>query len=194
MKYFYCETCKDSTKHESIREEKHLYRCTECGTVSQHIPEKHITVRAILSSGEHSEVGSISLKKSDVVHVRDELIVETEKGFKIGEITSIELKNGRRSEIAEIGDVSTLWLRNIAEVPVRISLHKGGITKPVVFTAPGETEFGVNEMLEMDNGKYKITKIKLIDGKLLDRAGERAKTKNIKRIYAIFEKKKRKRR
>jgi len=187
--YFYCDTCKDDTEHEPIRPEKHLYRCTECGTVSQHIPEKEIRVRAVISSGATSEVGSITLKESDVVEAGDEVIVDTEEGFKLGEVTSIELKNGKRSEFGEAKDIETVWLRDVGEVEVKMSLHKGAITTPYKFVTSGETEFTVNEQLDIDGAVYRITRIKLINGKLLKRHGAKAKAKEIRRIYAMFERK-----
>jgi len=186
MKYIYCETCEDYTKHQAVNK-KDLYRCIECGDVTHYIPEKEIETRAIISSGGESEKGFIKLKESESVSLKDELVIETEEGFKIGQVTSIELKNGKRVESAEVKDISTLWLRNIGEVPVRISIHEGRTTEPFVITAMGETEFEINEVLEITNKKCRITKIKLDDGRLLDKAGQKAKSKEIKRIYAIAE-------
>jgi uncharacterized Zn finger protein len=177
-----------------LRREKHLYRCKECGNVSYHLPEKEVTVRAIISSGESSEVGKITLKESEVIEVKDELVIEVDEGFKIGQVTSIELANGKRVDKAEIKDVATLWLRDTGEVNVKISVHKGRVTIPFEISVPGETEFQVDEILEITNNRCKITKIKLDDGKILDIAGRRAKSKNIKRIYAVLEKRRKRKR
>jgi len=186
----YCDDCEEDTPHHLIRENKNLYKCNNCGTVKHLQPEKEITVRAIISCGEESETGSIELKESEKVELKDELVIETEEGFKIGQITSIELKNGKRVETAEVRDILTLWLKDIGEMAVHISLHKGGVTTPFTFKAPGETEFIIDEILELENKKCRITKIKLDNGKLLDKAGQRAKTKEIVRIYTIPERKK----
>jgi uncharacterized Zn finger protein len=194
MKYFYCDTCDENTKHELIRPAKHLYRCTECGSFSQRLPGKDVSLRAIISSGAHSEVGSLKLKEYDVVEAGDELIVDTQQGFRLGEVTSIELKDGKRGEFSKVKDIATVWLRDVGEVAVRISLHKRAITTPYIFKAPGETEFAISEKIEIDNASYKITRIKLNNGKLLEKDGEKAKAKEIRRIYALFERKNRKRR
>lgn len=194
MNYIYCESCKDYTEHDLIREDKHLYKCKECGEVEQYIPEKKIQIRAVISSGDESEPGSVSLTPSELVVVKDELVVELEEGFKIGEVTSVELKSGKRVNESEVRDIETLWLRDVGEMPLRISLHHGkGKTIPVVFNTPGDTEFQVGEELELDNKKSVITKIMLENGKLLDRSEQSARTRDIKRIYAESMKKRRKR-
>ncbi|HID42374.1 MAG TPA: hypothetical protein EYP30_01120 [Archaeoglobaceae archaeon] len=193
MKYIYCETCEDYTQHRVINKKNNLYRCVECSDISHYIPEKEVKVRAIISSGEESEKGFIKLKESEIINLKDELVIETDEGFKIGQVTSIELDSGKRVDRAEVNDVSTLWLRNIGEVPIRISIHEGRITEPFVITVTGETEFEIDEVLEITNKKCRITKIKLDNGKLLDKAGQKAKSKEIKRIYAVAESGKRKR-
>jgi len=192
MEFYYCETCEDDTEHEILRREKHLYRCKECGSVSHHPPEKEITVRAIISSGENSETGKITLKESEVIELKDELVIEVDEGFRIGQVTSIELASGKRVDKAEIRNISTLWLRDVSEVNVKISVHRGRITVPFEIVVPGETEFQVGEILEITNNRCKIMKIKLDDGKIIDISGRRAKSKNIKRIYATLERKRRK--
>jgi len=117
------------------------------------------------------------------------MIVDTEEGFKLGEVTSIELKNGKRSELGEAKDIETVWLRDVGEVEVKMSLHKGPVTTPYKFVTSGETEFTVDEQLDIDGAVYRITRIKLINGKLLKRPGTKAKAKEIRRIYAMFERK-----
>lgn len=194
MNYIYCESCKDYTQHDLIREDKHLYKCKECGEVEQYIPENKIPVRAVISSGDESQPGSVSLTPSELVGIKDELVVELEEGFKIGEVTSVELKSGKRVDGAEVKDIETLWLRDVGEMPLRISLHhKKGKTIPVVFNTPGDTEFHVGEELEIDNKKSVIAKIMLENGKILDRSEQKARTRDIKRIYAESIKKRRKR-
>lgn len=190
MKVIYCDDCGEDSPHHLIREEKNLYKCNNCGTVKQLLPEKEIRLRAIISKGNESEVGSIDLRETEKVGTKDELVIETNEGFKIGQITSIELKNGKRVDSSEVRDILTIWLRDIGEMAVHISLHKGRQTVPFIFKAPGETEFVVDEVLELENKKCRITKIKLDNGKLLDKAGQKAKTKEIVRIYAVPERKK----
>ncbi len=188
-RFIYCDTCKDETEHEPIREDKGLYRCTECGTVTRYLPEKEVTIKAVISTGGVSRVGRIVLKETDSVEVGDELVVETEEGYRVGEVTAIDLKSGKRTEFAEVGSIATVWLRDVSEVIVKFSLHKGAITTPYKMVTSGNTEFEVGERITIDNLRFRITRMKLINGKLLKRTGEKAKAKEIKRIYAMFERK-----
>lgn len=188
-RYIYCDTCKDETEHELIREDKQLYRCLECGTVTQFLPERELRVKAVISTGAISRVGSVVFKEFDTVEVGDEIVVETPEGFRIGEVTAIELKDGKRTKFAEVKDVATVWLRDVGEVEVKFSLHKGAVTTPYKMLTSGDTEFEVGEKITIDNLMFKITRMKLINGKLLKREGERAKAKEIRRVYAMFLKK-----
>lgn len=188
-RYIYCDTCKDETEHELIREDKQLYRCLECGTVTQYHPEKEIRVKAVISTGAISRVGSVVFKELDTVEVGDEIVVETEEGFRVGEVTAIELKDGSRTSFAEVKDVETIWLRDVSEVEVKFSLHKGAVTTPYKMVTSGETEFRIRERVNIDNLIFRITRMKLTDGRLLKREGQKAKAKQIRRIYAMFERK-----
>jgi uncharacterized Zn finger protein len=187
MRYFYCEICKDETPHKLIRAKTHLYRCDECGSYANFPPEKEIAVKAIISFEGESEKGIVRLREDDKIEEGDELIVETDSGFRIGEVTSIELMSNRRAEEAEAREIKTIWLRDVGEVGVRISLHKRAITTPVTIYVPGETEFRIGEELEFGNKKYRITKIKSRDGRVLDKNKEAIKAKDIRRVYAKFE-------
>ena len=185
--FFYCEICGEETPHRLIREKTHLYMCEECGNYANFPPEKEIVVNAIISFEGESERGKVRLKESEEIEKGDEFIVETDSGFRIGEVTSIELLNDKRSEIANAKQIKTIWLRDTGEVGVRISLHKRAITTPVTIYVPGETEFAVGEELEFGNKRYRITKIKVREGKVLDKKGDSIKAKNIRRVYAKFE-------
>ena len=185
--FFYCEVCGEETPHKLIREKTHLYRCEVCGNYASFPPEREVVVNAIISFEGESEKGKVRLKEGEEVEKGDELIVETESGFRIGEVTSIELSNNKRSEEASAKEIRTIWLRDTGEVGVRISLHKRAITTPVTLYVPGETEFSVGEELEFGNKRYRITKIKSRDGKLFERRGDSVAAKNIRRVYAKFE-------
>jgi len=190
-RYIYCDTCKDETEHELIRDVKNLYRCLKCGTVTQYIPEREVKVKAIISTGAVSRVGSVVLKESDTVEVGDEIVVETPDGFRVGEVTTIELRNGTRTKFAEVKEIATIWLRDVSEVTVKFSLHKGPITTPYKMVTSGDTEFRIGERISIDNLVFRITRMKLLDGRLLKREGQTARAKEIKRIYAMFERKRR---
>lgn len=188
--YAYCDTCKEETEHELVREDKNLYRCVECNTYTHLEPEKDIKVRAIISSGEESEKGSVLLKQHDLVEKGDELIVETDEGYKLGEVTSIEV-DGKRVDSCEAEKASTIWLRNVGEVVVKMSLHKRAVTTPYKITVSGDMEFTVGEELEVEGKIFYISRMKLNDGRLLKKFGDSAKAREIKRVYAMFKERKR---
>lgn len=183
----YCDVCDDETEHELIR--RNIYRCRICGSVRRILPDKEINIKAIISTGGESKVGRIRVRESDVIRIGEGMIVETDDDVKVGEVAAIELKNRKRVEFAEAKDVYAVWLRNVGEVDVKFSLHKGAVTTPYKMRTTGETEFEIGERINIDNYIFRITRIKKIDGKLLKRRGERAKAKEIKRVYAIFERK-----
>jgi uncharacterized Zn finger protein len=186
MRYFYCEFCKDETPHRLIRAKTHLYKCDECGTYANFPQQKEVVVKAVISFEGEAERGTVRLSEGEKIEGGNEVIVETDSGFRIGEVTSIELTNGRRAKEAEARRIKTIWLRDVGEVGVRISLHKRAVTTPVIIYVPGETEFRIGEELEFKNKKYRVTKIKSRDGRVLDRNREAIKAKDIRRIYAKF--------
>ncbi len=190
----YCDVCGEETEHELIRADKNLYRCRFCGSVVELRPEKEVELRAIISSGATSKRGRIRVKPGDLLETGDELIVEVDDGFKIGEITSLEFKNGSRRNSAIAKDVSTVWLRDVGEVFVKISLHKGAITTPYKLLVSGDTEFEVGEVLEINGKRFRIERMKLINGRLLKKEGDRAEAREIRRIYAMYQRHYRKRR
>ncbi len=185
--HIYCDNCKEETEHKILRKDKALYQCNICKGVVEFIPEKEIDVRAVISKASQSVVGKIRVSESEMLKKGDEIIVELDNEFRIGEITSLEIKNGKRVEIAKAKDVTTVWLRDVGEVIVKFSLHKGPITTPFTMNVSGETEFIVGERVKIEHRNYKISRIKTKDGKLLKKNGQKAKAKEIKRVYAIFE-------
>ncbi|MDI9646508.1 MAG: HVO_0476 family zinc finger protein [Archaeoglobales archaeon] len=185
--YLYCDSCGEETVHELVREEKMLYRCTACGMYTTHTPERELSLRAVISSGPESQKGVLKVKEYELVEKGREFIVEVAGEHRIGEVTGIELKDGRKSETGLAKDVSTVWLRDVGEVIVRLSLHKRSVTTPVKIIVDGDTEFEVGETIEIEGKKFRISRIKLIKGDILRKAGSRAKAKEIRRVYAKYE-------
>lgn len=185
--YIYCDTCKEETIHEVIRAEKNLYRCTECGSFATIQKKREIEIRAIISTGAESVRGSIRAKEGETIEKGDEYIVDTAEGHKIGEVTSIEMKNGQRVESAKSEEIETLWLRDVGEVELKMSLHKRSVTSPYKMVVDGETEFEVGETIYVDGKRFRIHRIKLIDGGVLRKERERARARDIRRLYAKYE-------
>jgi len=187
MKEFYCDVCKEETVHELIRAERNLYRCVECGSYTTQVPRKEVEIRAIISTGPESMRGSIRVFEGDVIEKGDEYIVDVDGGHKIGEVTSIELKNRNRVERGIAEEIETVWLRDVGEIELKMSLHKRSVTTPYKMVVDGETEFEIGETIYVNGKKFRIHRIKLISGGVLRREGSRARARDIRRIYAKYE-------
>ncbi|WP_456369881.1 HVO_0476 family zinc finger protein [Geoglobus sp.] len=182
----YCDSCKEETPHNLLNPSRNLFQCEFCGSVVEVTPEKRVEIRAIISRDDVSERGKVEVPVSETLTRGEEIVVEVGDGYRIGEITSLELKNGKRVDVARAEDIETVWLRDVGEVKVRISLHKGPVTTPYEIFTSGEVEFTVGEILPVEGRQYRITRIKLINGGLLKKEGKSAKAKEIRRIYAQF--------
>jgi uncharacterized Zn finger protein len=98
------------------------------------------------------------------------------------EVTSIEA-GGKRVKRAKAGDVTTLWTRAIDQVVVRASVHRGRVTKPLSVACDGDEEFFVGENWTFGTIPFRITHMKLRDGKVLRKEKQKAPARAIKRIY-----------
>ncbi|MCX8172135.1 MAG: HVO_0476 family zinc finger protein [Archaeoglobaceae archaeon] len=180
----YCDTCKEITEHEMVK--KTLFRCLACGTHTQLTREKEVEIKAILSKEAITKIGAVKLSEEEELIKGNELVVDLEGESRLGRITAIQLKDGRIVEFARAKDSTAVWLKEVGEVYVKFSLHKKAVTSPKRILFDGETEFFVGEEIEIDGKRYIIRRIKLIDGKLLKKEGERAVAKDIKRVYATY--------
>jgi len=180
----YCDSCKEVTKHELVKQ--NLYRCSICGTHTRFSPPKEVEIKAILSSDEKTEIGKVKVSEEDEIVKGSEMIVDLKEESKVGKVTAIQLKDGRMVEFSKARDTYSIWLRNVGEVSVKFSLHKRAVTTPYKMVFDGETEFVVGEVINIEGKKYRIHRIKLLDGGLLKREGEKALAKDIKRIYATY--------
>lgn len=180
----YCDNCKEFTEHESVKE--NLYRCSICGTHVQLIPEKEVELKAILSEEDITKIGTVKLPEGEEIIKGNELIVDLEGESRLGRVTAIQLKNGTTVEFAKARDARAIWLKEVGEVYVKFSLHKRAVTSSYKALFDGETEFAVGEEIEVEGKRYVIKRIKLIDGRLLKKDGEKAIAKDIKRVYATY--------
>jgi uncharacterized Zn finger protein len=180
----YCDTCKEITEHEVVKE--NLYRCLVCGTHAYLTPEREIELKAIFSEDKETKIGTLKIPEEEDLIKGSEFIVDLKGESRLGRITAIQLKDGRTVEFAKAKDSKAVWLKDVGEVYVKFSLHKRSVTTPYKVLFDGETEFSVGEEIEFDGKKFVITRIKLIDGRLLKREGDKAAAKDIKRVYATY--------
>jgi len=180
-----CPSCGEECDHLLVDESRNpVVRCTVCGHTHRGVPpkEKEIQVRVILSQEGESRVCSVSLEPGEFVALGDFLAAECGDEVSGVEVTSIESK-GKRVKKARARDVSTLWTRAIDQVVVRASVHKGWVTSPVSVVCEGGEEFSVGESWTFGPLPFRITHMKLRNGKVLRKDGQRAPARSVKRIY-----------
>ena len=181
-----CPSCGEECDHDIVGGSRNpVFRCSLCGHTHRRVPpreEEEIPVRAIVSREWESRVCSVPLGPAEPVAVGDFLAAECgEEVFGV-EVTSIEA-GGKRVRRVKAGDAETLWTRAIDQVVVRASVHRGRVTKPLSVACEGEEEFSVGEEWTFGTIPFRITHMKLRNGKLLRKEGQRAAAREIRRIY-----------
>ena len=180
-----CPSCGEECDHDLLEGSRNpVVRCTLCGHTHRRAPpkEEEIPVRAIVSLEGESRVCSIPLTPAEPVAVGDFLAAECgEEVFGV-EVTSIEA-TGRRVPHAKGREISTLWTRAIDQVVVRASVHHGRVTKPLSVACEGEEEFFIGEEWTFGTIPFRITHMKLRDGQVLRKEGQKAPARAIKRVY-----------
>lgn len=180
----YCDHCREIKEHRRVKD--NLYRCLTCGTHTHLMPKKEVKIKAILSEEEITKTGTLKISEDEELIKGKEMIVDLEGESKLGRITAIQLKDGRTVEFAIAKDAKAIWFKQVGEVYVKFSLHKKSVTTPYKAIFDGETEFAVGDEIEVEGKRFSIRRIKLLDGRLLKREGEKAFAKDIKRIYATY--------
>jgi len=181
-----CPSCGKRCDHEVVDDSRNpVVRCTTCGHTHRRVPAKEegeIAVRAIVSQEGESLVCSVTLEPAESVGTGDFLAAECGDEALGVEVTSIESR-GKRVKRAKGKDVSTLWTRAIDQVVVRASVHKGWVTRPVSVVCDGGEEFAVGASWTFGPVPFRITHMKLRDGRVLRREGQSAPARSVKRIY-----------
>ncbi len=181
-----CPSCGEECDHDFVGGARNpVVRCTLCGHTHRRVPpkeEEEIPVRAIVSREWESRVCSIPLGPAEPVAVGDFLAAECGEEVYGVEVTSIEA-GGKRVKRVKARDITTLWTRAIDQVVVRASVHRGRVTKPLSVACEGNEEFFVGEDWTFGTIPFRITHMKLRDGKVLRKGGQKAPARAIKRIY-----------
>jgi uncharacterized Zn finger protein len=180
-----CPSCGEECDHEVMGGARNpVARCTLCGHTHRQVPPKdeEIPVRAIVSCEGESRVCSVPLGPAEAVAIGDFLAAECGEDVLGVEVTSIESK-GKRVKRAKAEAVSALWTRAIDRVVVRASVHKGWVTRPVSVVCEGDEEFAVGEEWTFGPIPFRITHMKLREGRVLRREGQKAPARSVKRIY-----------
>ncbi|MDI9618229.1 HVO_0476 family zinc finger protein [Methanothermobacter sp.] len=171
---------KSRTDESRSRKVKHLVlECEECGTVFKDslVIEKPKSHRIIISEHGSSYRDEVDLYPYEEVSTGDAITVSG----KLVEITSLELKSGKRVDKATAADVETLWAVSL-EAPVRVGisvdLHGEVYSRKV--EVDRDFEFRVGDVMKIDEHVFKIRSIKTEDGMI--RRGS-VPAQRIKRVY-----------
>jgi uncharacterized Zn finger protein len=180
-----CPSCGEECDHLLVDDSRNpVVRCTVCGHTHRQVPmrEEEIPVRVIVSAEGESRVCSVFLEPGESVALGDSLAAECGDEVFGVEVTSIESK-GKRVKRSKARDASTLWTRAIDQVVVRASVHKGWVTRAVSVVCEGDEEFSIGASWTFGPLPFRITHMKLRDGKVLRREGQKAPAHAVKRIY-----------
>lgn len=182
----YCPECMHKVEHTVLATSRQIrVRCSVCGTVHQVSPPKEkppLQVKAIVSEEGSSRTCSIELAADEKCMVGDRHVAACGHDYTGVEITGIE-RGLQRVRKARARDITTLWTRKIEEVVVRVSVHDGRTTTPLMLRVPGEEPFVVGEVYRQGNRRFRVASIKLRDGGSLRKEGQKALARRLKRIY-----------
>jgi uncharacterized Zn finger protein len=180
-----CPGCNQETGHRVLKEGAELLvECSACGHVHRvRFPESaEIRVKAIVSDQDRSRVCEVELAEDEVVTVGDHLAAICGGEAAGVEVTAIESREKRVSRAAA-ASIGTLWTRAIERVVVKASVHRGRTTEPLHISCTGEQEFIVGGIGTAGKTSFRISHIKLRDGRVVRREGKAAAAREITRIY-----------
>jgi uncharacterized Zn finger protein len=156
-----------------------LLKCESCGHVfkesfSQKKPQ---TYRLIISENENSKKTTTDIYPDEKLSVGDILLSD----YGQSEITSLELKNGKRVDSAIAEEVDTIWAYSI-EIPSRIgiSINYSGITQSYKVDLDRDFRIGVDDIIRIEDIIFKVRVIKTIKKRMLKGS---AVASVIRRVY-----------
>ncbi|HON81919.1 MAG TPA: HVO_0476 family zinc finger protein [Methanoregulaceae archaeon] len=185
-RFLYCPECGRDVEHTILSNARQLrVRCDVCGNVHLVEPAKEkppIRVKAIVSEERVSRTCAIELVHGEICGIGDRHIAECGEDYIGVEISAID-RGVQRVRRARAQDITTLWTRKIEEVLVRVSVHDGRKTIPLVLEVSGEEPFVVGEVYRQGNRRFRIAHMKLRDGATLRKEGQKAIARRLKRMY-----------
>ena len=159
----FCPACGTDTDHTLIKSgQENLVRCDDCGTVHpvEVKRERLVNLKVIVNWDDRALPHFITIRANELLNVGDELLVDDPtKDVVMTQITSLETDRRVRSAPAE--EVLTVWARATDEVPLRITVFRGGKSHPLKITVPGDELLEVGEKRRVENFQFIIVKIKL---------------------------------
>jgi uncharacterized Zn finger protein len=180
-----CPGCGHETEHQILKEGAELLvECSGCSHVHRvRIPEPtEIRVKAIVSDRDRSRVCEVELTDGEEVAVTDHLAALCAGDVAGVEVTAIE-SGGQRVMRAAAEEISTLWTRAIEQVVVKVSVHRGRTTEPLRISCTGDQEFTVGGIAAAGKTSFRISHMKLRNGRVVRSEGGKAAAREITRIY-----------
>jgi uncharacterized Zn finger protein len=194
-----CPACSPDleTIHEVLKPGGQVtVRCTECDHVhKERLPEGTTVERdVVVSQDGESYPARVDVPEDETLAVGEEFVLETESAATTVRITSLALPEDERVEEATAEDVETIWTRDVGNVAVDVTMHPADTgrddTRSLKLQVPGDYEFVVGD--SEDLGEYEFTVESLLvredavtyDTDHLERPGDTATAKDVKRLYA----------
>lgn len=184
-----CPSCGSDGEHQVLHEARErVVKCSRCGFVHR-VPmeegEKRIPVRTIVSSGSRSRVCTCELLPEEECSIGDLLVAECGEDAVGVTVTDIETGEGRENR-ARAARIVTIWSREVEKVVVNVSVHRGRITIPLRIPADGDALYRVGERYRAGKVSFRVSHMKLRDGRTFRKEGEEAPARDIKRLYGYI--------
>ncbi len=154
----------------------YLLKCPKCGIVWELSDKIKLNqAKIIISRYDISESKIIEIPHDEKYKVGDVIEIDGESL----KITKIETPKNVNSSLGK--DIKTIWTKSLS-IPkkIGISINDKEKTYSIYLLVPNEYEFEVGKIYKVNDGYFKLKKIKL-DNKGFS---NKAKAKDIKRLYA----------
>jgi len=197
-----CPSCAPDveTVHEVLTEGGGFatLRCTQCQHVhKEQLPEAEEVERDVIVSQDGDSLSTtVEAPRGETIARGEEFVLETEDAILEVRITDLQLGAEERTEEAEVEDVETIWTRAVGNVSVNVTINPGeggADSRGVSLQVPGDYEFTVGEVEEVEDEAFEVTNIFVREDARgygfdkLDHEGDAAFAKDVKRVYGVDE-------
>ncbi|MFB6135259.1 MAG: HVO_0476 family zinc finger protein [Halobacteriaceae archaeon] len=170
-------------------------RCTECGHVhKERVPSETTVERdVVVSQDGESFSATVEAPPGETVARGEEFVLETEEAIFEVRITDLQLGPERHVDEATVEDVDTLFTRVVGNVRVNVTVNpsdgRRDRSRGLTVYVPGDYEFEVGETETFGDETFTVSHLHLRDDAVgydadkLDRAGDLAQAKDLKRVY-----------
>lgn len=193
-----CPACSPDlpTPHEVVAEGGHsTVRCVDCGHVHKTtIDDRTVERDVVVSQDGDSFTATVQVPPEETLVAGDEFVLETDAGIFTVRITSLEVGQDHRRNLAPAADVATIWTRDVGNVAVNVTKHPsngtGAETESLKLHVPGDHPFTVGEIESVGKSGAEIEGIYVREDarseyefEKLDHAGDTVLAKDVKRLY-----------